>query len=192
MTPTNTKSWQHRTIYQVVQNKQLRTVSLHSSTASASKSSQGFPSLVWKILFPLFFLYFLLVVGTEYNYITCSITIYVNHSYSSNLLRSPRILKQTKTTCSNLRDGVPRYFPAVPRFATLEVILPKMQRRIFSFPRGKVRVSPPGRIMKGFFPSDILIFERSQVFWSWYLKSSWILVSNKNLEDLVLCSVQYL
>ena len=148
MTPTNTKSWQHRTIYQVVQNKQLRTVSLHSSTASASKSSQGFPSLVWKILFPLFFLYFLLVVGTEYNYITCSITIYMWITLSSNLLRSPRILKQTTPTCSNLRDGVPRYFPAKPEVCDLgshftkdaaeDLLLPTWQGEGFT-------VSPPGR-----------------------------------------------
>ena len=39
-------------------------------------------------------------------------------------------------------------------------------------------VSPPGEGDERFFPSDILIFERSQVFLSWYLKSSWILVSN--------------
>lgn len=107
---------------------------------------------------------------------------------SSNLLRSPRILKQTTPTCSNLRDGVPRYFPAKPEVCDLgshftkdaaeDLLLPTWQGDGFTTREG----------YEGFFPSDILIFERSQVFWSWSLKSSWILVSNKNLEDMILFS----
>ena len=187
MTPTNTKSWQHRTIYQVVQNKQLRTVSLHSSTASTSKSSQGFPSLVWKILFPLFFLYFLLVVGTEYNYITCSITIYMWITLSSNLLRSPRILKQTTPTCSNGSGlAFPDIFRRNPRFATLEVILPKMQRRIFSFPRGKARVSPPGRGWRVFSKWYFDIWEKPSILV--LIFEEFLDLGNKNLEDIILFS----
>lgn len=191
MTPTSTKSWQHRTIYQVVQNKQLRTVSLHSSTASASKSSQGFPSLVWKILFPLFFLYFLLVVGTEYNYITCSITIYMWITLSSNLLRSPRILKQTTPTCSNLRDGVPRYFPAKPEVCDLgshftkdaaeDLLLPTWQGEGFTTREG----------MKGFFQVIFWYLREAKYFGLdlWRVLGSWSVT--KTLK-ILFCSVQYL